>query len=534
MTSQCLHAMWRRRCVFFFAPIDIGFCSSASTINLPINGNAMKSLRKKVMLVLGGVITFVAMTTGIANYIFTAGELTRQNAVDVDRSSRLAAEAIGVALDSNRSSDVLTILERLASAPQISYIRMINESGGKISELHNPSSAVRTVEVRSVDVGYGGRRYARMEIGVSDNSVQSTLSVVLTQTLVINALILVSVWGTVYVIIGVLVTSPVREVSKSLQLIAGGKGDLRTRLVVKGDDEISDLCKCFNDLLDQLSWLISEINVVASSFDTSVERMHFSTTEAFQSAELQLVQMDMTAKSLTRLSHSANEVAAHAQTAFERTSVAAEQVQVGQAGVTDSYRVMSNLADQIENTSGKISGLVSDCEGISAMVITIRSIAEQTNLLALNAAIEAARAGDQGRGFAVVADEVRSLALKTRRSTEEIEAIVSQLRGAAGQANGAMTDAKDALDAAIHASQEVGSYLGVIQGEIIEVHQVNKLIASVSSDQLSLSAGATASVERVLELGSVIFSNNTKLNECGKSIRLESQSLQQKIQQFKT
>ncbi|QNK56321.1 methyl-accepting chemotaxis protein [Paenibacillus sp. PAMC21692] len=89
---------------------------------------------------------------------------------------------------------------------------------------------------------------------------------------------------------------------------------------------------------------------------------------------------------------------------------------------------MEGLRVMIMSTVDKMGTLQEQNDRVTDIVDTIRDISEQTNLLALNAAIEAARAGEHGRGFAVVSGEVRKLADHSRRSAEEIGAILTTIR----------------------------------------------------------------------------------------------------------
>ncbi|MHA6482958.1 methyl-accepting chemotaxis protein [Paenibacillus sp. strain BS8-2] len=91
-------------------------------------------------------------------------------------------------------------------------------------------------------------------------------------------------------------------------------------------------------------------------------------------------------------------------------------------------REMDGLRTMIASTVAKMEILQQQNDQVTDIVDTIRDISEQTNLLALNAAIEAARAGEHGRGFAVVSGEVRKLADHSRRSAEEINAILTTIR----------------------------------------------------------------------------------------------------------
>ncbi|MGY2195377.1 methyl-accepting chemotaxis protein [Pseudomonas pergaminensis] len=262
-------------------------------------------------------------------------------------------------------------------------------------------------------------------------------------------------------------------------------GDLSKRLNLERKDEFGAVETGFNDMMTELTALVSQAQRSSVQVTTSV-------TEIAATSKQQQATATETAATTTEIGATSREIAATSKdlvrtmtevsTAADQASVAAGSGQQGLARMEETMHSVMGAADLV---NAKLAILNEKAGNINQVVVTIVKVADQTNLLSLNAAIEAEKAGEYGRGFAVVATEVRRLADQTAVATYDIEQMVREIQSAVSAGVMGMDKFSEEVRRGMFEVQQVGEQLSQI------IHQVQALAPRVLMVNEGMQAQAT-------------------------------------------
>lgn len=268
--------------------------------------------------------------------------------------------------------------------------------------------------------------------------------------------ILVGMAGILVILIGVVkpMRAATRDLMKMITEIDGGSGDLTAHLKVRGNDEIGQMVRGFNQFIDVLRNLIEkikkgsgELEHTAASVDDGVRAAGDKITGTSATMEQLAASMEEVSATVINITENIESIRKDITVMADKTGEGLERVdsirQKAEGMKADATASQVSAADMVARISGELSTAIEQSkqvEEINKLTDEILSISSQTNLLALNASIEAARAGEAGKGFAVVADEIRKLADESRNTANGIQNIskmvtesVENLAGNAGK-----------------------------------------------------------------------------------------------------
>ncbi|MDR1073205.1 MAG: methyl-accepting chemotaxis protein [Treponema sp.] len=291
-------------------------------------------------------------------------------------------------------------------------------------------------------------------VGVSRNTIIAPVYHMIGVCLVIGVLtILMMSAGVVFMARSI--SRPISHTMMTLKDIA--EGDLTKKISVSSQDELGDLARYVNFMVDKIKTLVVSIKREATTLSETGGELgeHIAgtaasingITETIQSVTSQSGSQEASVKdageAMGEVVKNIGGLNIQIQKQTEcvnQSSSAVEEMLANIQSVTqtlmNSEGNITNLADASEigrtglaEVSGDILEIARESAGLLEINAVMQNIASQTNLLSMNAAIEAAHAGEAGKGFAVVADEIRKLAESSSAQSKTISGVLKRIKG---------------------------------------------------------------------------------------------------------
>ncbi|WP_448683828.1 methyl-accepting chemotaxis protein [Pseudomonas nicosulfuronedens] len=250
-------------------------------------------------------------------------------------------------------------------------------------------------------------------------------------------------------------------------------------------------------MLDSLRELIGRIGQGVGQLNQAATSLVQVTERTRQGVDSQREETELAATAMQQMAATAQDVARNTSQTRHAVEHADSQASRGEELVRQATAKIGHLAEEMSGCSEAMDSLLDESAAIGKVLDVINALAGQTNLLALNAAIEAARAGENGRGFAVVAEEVRNLARRTQASTDDIAAIIQQLRAVAEQAANRLQGSRALSSESVLLAAQASEALQEIAASVSTVEQMSQQIAAAAEQQSAVADQVGESMERV-------------------------------------
>jgi methyl-accepting chemotaxis protein len=358
--------------------------------------------------------------------------------------------------------------------------------------------------------------------------------------------ILISIFLTRFIV------KPILSISNVMKKVADGY--LNDRVEVRSGDEIGQMSRNINAMIDSLAGIVSKINATVNQVAAASDELLISAEQSSRAsaqiasaiqevasgADTQLQGAEQSARAMEEMAAGVQRIAESSGVVSDQTMDVTNELENGYLEIQSAIEQMNVIGEAANQTASVIGQLNQHSDEIGHIVDVISDISNQTALLSLNASIEAARAGEHGRGFAVVANEVKKLAEQTNKSVSSIVSLIQIIQSSSTNAVDSMRQNVAEINDGIRKMQQIGEVFTSIRSSI---RKVSEQIQEVSATTEQLSAGTeevTASIEDMVSIAKesaensqAVASSSEEQSAIMGSIASSAQSLNKMMNELK-
>ncbi len=297
-----------------------------------------------------------------------------------------------------------------------------------------------------------------------------------------------------------------------------------TRALRTMRDNVADFVAKTSESAEQVAASSEELTATSEQAATASEEVAKTIEEIARGANDQAKDTENTAYNIEELGKLLDEDAQHIKDLNE----AAVKINTEKE---DGIEILKNLVNNTEKSNEATTNIFEiilknnkSAEKIENASTMIQSISEQTNLLALNAAIEAARAGEAGRGFSVVAEEIRKLAENSNHFTNDIKAVIDELKFKSQLAVNTMDEVKEIVNEQSNSVKETESkFKGIAEATELIMNIIEQL--NQSSDLMAKNKNNI--IELVHNLSAISEENAAGTQEASASMEEQAATIEE-------
>ena len=274
--------------------------------------------------------------------------------------------------------------------------------------------------------------------------------------------------------------------------------DLTVKVPVT-EDMTGPVADALNLLTDETAKVLQGVTRISEEVSVASDKVKMQSDTVIAVAETERLAVERTAVELASAANAMRQIAELAQSCNTTAEAAIKTTQAALQAVTSTVNGINSTRDTIRETEKRIKRLGERSQEISGVVNLINTIAERTHILALNASMHAASAGEAGRGFAVVADEVQRLAENAREATSQIATLVSNIQIETADTVNAMNTAISQVVEGSRLAEQAGDQMTRTQETTAELVAAVQQIASRSQEQARISSDLLDSTQQIQE-----------------------------------
>ncbi len=332
--------------------------------------------------------------------------------------------------------------------------------------------------------------------------------------------------------IGTAIGDPMRRIAAEAARIA--RGDLGRMRTIAAEDEVWAVSSAFRQMHAHLSEVMGQLRSATQRIGATTDRIVDSTTQYEAGAGRQAVALNQISATTEELARSATQIAQNAAAVADMAYGTVVRRGAGREGAEAFAGSVERMRSDNQAIADAVAKLNQRVQQIGRIVEFINGIADKSDLLALNAELEGRKAGEVGRGFSLVGAEMRRLAENILESTNEIELLIEEIRGATASAVAVTAEGVRAAEMGERLGQSVRSSLEAIVELAGRTSEAVRAISMATQQQKSGTDQLAAAMADILRVTDQSLSATRQVMQANVDLSALARRLRVVVERFRT